>query len=75
MSEMSEYDRTHVGKAMREGDWFTAKLFRLIGGADLTNRERIRTAFPEEVAAFEAWLAFGDEEPPEGEGGMMRPRR
>ena len=56
MSQMSEYDRTHVGLVMQEGDWFTADLFRLIDKADRENRERIRVAFPDEVAAYEAWL-------------------
>lgn len=55
MSQMSEYDRTHVGEVMATGSWFTARLFHLIQSADRTNRERIRVAFPDEVAAFEAW--------------------
>lgn len=62
MSTMSDYDRTHVGRVMREGDWFTARLFRLLSSSDLVNRERFRLGFPEEVAAYEAWLAFGDED-------------
>lgn len=55
MSVMSEFDRTHVGRVMREGTWFTSHVFRLIDSADGGNRERIRVAFPDEVAAYEAW--------------------
>lgn len=34
---------------------FTTTLFRLIGKADQTNREKVRKAFPDHVAAYEAW--------------------
>jgi hypothetical protein len=62
MSKMSDYDRTHVGRVMREGDWFTAKVFQLLHKSDPENRERLRLGLPEEVAAYEAWLAFGDQD-------------
>jgi hypothetical protein len=53
---LSEYDRSHVGDAIAgRGDWFSARLFRLLAAADRENRERLRLAFPEHVAAFEAW--------------------
>jgi hypothetical protein len=38
------------------GDHFTAQLLRLIGKADMFNRERMRIAFPDEVALYERWL-------------------
>lgn len=53
---ISDYDRAHVHDILiGHGDWFTADLLRLIAHADAHNRERLRQAFPEEVAAFEAW--------------------
>lgn len=39
---------------------FTARLFTLISGADVRNLERIRTGFPNEVAAYEAWQRHGE---------------
>ena len=38
------------------GDWFSAQLLRLIAKADYNNRERLRTAFPEHVQAYEDWF-------------------
>lgn len=40
-------------------DWFTVRLLGLIAKADLTNRERLKLGFPEEVEAYERWLADG----------------
>lgn len=59
MSTMSDYDRNNVGEVMHEGDWFTARLFRLFQASDSTNRERFRCGFPDELAAYEAWLFGG----------------
>lgn len=56
MSEMSDFDRTHVGEVMATGTWFTADLLRLIHRADTENLEQLRRAFPDEVAAWEAWM-------------------
>ena len=47
------------------GSSFNAKLFRLIAHADSVNREKLRLAFPEEVAAYEAYLENANDE---GEG-------
>lgn len=53
---ISDYDRMHIGDIVAGGgDWFTAQLLRLIAKADKSNREKLRVAFPDEVAAFEAW--------------------
>ena len=53
---MSNYDKQNVGKLLRgEGTWFTANLFRLIARADEQNRNKLRTAFPDEVAAVETY--------------------
>lgn len=55
--EPSEYDRAHVGEILGgRGDWFGAKLLRLIAKADSDNRERLRLAFPEHVNLYESWL-------------------
>lgn len=34
---------------------FSSSLFNTIHRADCTNREKLRTVFPDEVAAVEAW--------------------
>ena len=47
---MSDYDKKNVGKIIRgHGDWFTARLFRLICVADDKNRAKLFKAFPDEV--------------------------
>jgi hypothetical protein len=38
------------------GDWFSANLIRLIAQADANNREALREAYPDHVAAYERWL-------------------
>ena len=54
---MSEFDKANVGRILAgHGDWFTAKLLRLIAKADLHNRELLWKGFPEEVATYENWL-------------------
>jgi hypothetical protein len=46
--------------AQREcGEWFSVRLFHLIMKSDLSNLERIRKGFPEEVAVFEQWNKEG----------------
>jgi len=44
------------------GDSFTSKLFDLICKADLGNRNKLRQAFPSEVAILEEWQRSRDEE-------------
>ncbi len=75
---ISDYDRRHVGEIVHGyGTWFTADLLRaldtLLPHADETNRARLIAAFPEEVAAYEAWArGDGDASRPEpGEGPWM----
>ncbi len=34
-----------------DGDWFTAKLLRLIAAADFTNKAKLAVSFPVEVRA------------------------
>jgi len=38
-----------------KGDWFSAKLVRLIASADSENKERLRLAFPDHVGAYDDW--------------------
>ena len=45
-----------------QGSSFKAKLFRLIAKADSVNKEKLRLAFPEEVAAYEAYLENNNDE-------------
>ena len=49
---MSEYDKKNIGLIIGgHGDWFTAKLIRLIRDADLSNRRKLFSVFPDEVRA------------------------
>lgn len=55
---ISDYDRQHISDILKDykGEsfsWFSAHLIRLIAKADAGNRERLRSAFPEHVQAFE----------------------
>ena len=54
---LSDFDRQHIEEIMSKGlgTWFSAELIRLIAKADTQNRERIRQAFPDHVAAYEDW--------------------
>lgn len=54
---LSDFDRENISKIMAgHGDWFTARLLRLIGKADPEHRMRLALGFPAEVAAAEQWL-------------------
>ena len=53
---MSNYDKQNVGKLLRgEGTWFTAHLLRVIAKADEHNLNKLRSAYPDEVAAVETY--------------------
>jgi hypothetical protein len=53
---ISSHDVTHMTDIIAGyGDWFSAKLYRLIHKADRENRERIRAGFPLHVSAYENW--------------------
>lgn len=59
---LSQFDRVHLGDIIAgQGDWFSARLMRLIAHADAENRERLRLAFPDHVEAYEKWYN-GDED-------------
>ncbi len=54
---LSSWDRNHIADIMGgKGDWFTARLLRLIIVADAENRGKLALGFPEEVALAEDWL-------------------
>ena len=55
-ARVSAHDREKMDEIMTGyGDWFSARLLRLIAKADLENRARLRLAFPEHVQAYEEW--------------------
>jgi len=61
---LTEYDRKNIDFIMGgNGDWFTARLLHLCAKADASNLARLRTAFPEEVALYEAWYNQDDSNP------------
>lgn len=47
---LSEYDEANVAQILSgHGDWFTAKLMRLIASADALNRQKLFKVYPEVV--------------------------
>ena len=49
---MTKHDENNIPEILAgEGTWFTAKLIRLIAGADNDNRARLHLGFPEVVEA------------------------
>jgi hypothetical protein len=52
MNGVSQYD---IDNMDGEGDWFTARLLRLLPKADTWNLERFRKGFPDEVALYVRW--------------------
>ena len=54
---MTDYDRENVGEIIHgAGNWFTAKLFRLIVSADSNNRRKLFNSFPTEVEVVHQYL-------------------
>lgn len=54
----SVYDCTHLGHIIAgHGTHFSADLFRLIAKADTSNLAQLRLAYPDHVAAYEAWYS------------------
>ena len=39
-----------------KGNWYTSDLYALIAKADHSNREKLRLAYPQEVAEWEGWF-------------------
>lgn len=53
---LSDFDRKNVGHILAgHGDWFTAKLLRLIAKADFENRSKLALGFPKEVELVDAY--------------------
>lgn len=53
---ITDYDRANMDRIMAGyGDWFTAKLLRLMAKADAENLDRLRQVYPEEVQAWVDW--------------------
>jgi hypothetical protein len=62
-ARLSDFDRKNMSRILAGyGDWFSAKLMRLIVKADAENRERLRLAFPDHVEAYERYLRGEDDE-------------
>lgn len=60
-AQLSTFDLRRMGDILAgHGDWFSAQLMRLIAKADRDDLDRLRLAFPEHVAAWEAWRRGGD---------------
>lgn len=58
---LSPFDLDHFEQLLIPswGTWYAAHLIRLLAKADVDNRNLLRLAYPEEVAAFERWYATG----------------
>jgi hypothetical protein len=56
---LSDFDKAHVQEILwnrgNKYDWFSAQLIRLINHSDPQNVEKLRTVYPEHVAAVEAF--------------------
>ena len=49
---LTQFDKDNIGDILvnPKHNWFTAKLLRLIAGADLDNRRKLSQVFPDEVS-------------------------
>jgi len=60
-AKLSNFDRENMDRLLAGyGDWFSAKLMRLIMKADRENKERLRIAFPDHVQAYEDYMRGED---------------
>ena len=51
-TQLSEYDKDHIPEILHgQGDWFMAKLCRLIASADKQSKRQIYAGFPDAVNA------------------------
>jgi hypothetical protein len=61
-STISEYDKGNIGAILGGmGDWFSARLLRLLQSCDYDNFETLRTVYPDHVEALEAWRQRGED--------------
>ena len=53
---LTDYDNDNIGPIIQgQGDWFTARLLRLIARADTSNKKKLAQVFPKEVAAVQTF--------------------
>lgn len=65
-ARVSDHDRENIDRIMGGyGDWFSARLIRLVAKADYQNRELLRQVFPDHVEAYEVWANSPVETVPE----------
>lgn len=51
-TQLSDYDKDSISQILHgQGDWFMAKLCRLIAGADKQSKEQLYAGFPDAVDA------------------------
>lgn len=63
---LSDHDRENIDKIMGGyGDWFSARLLRLLAKADHRNRMMLGSLYPEHLEAFMAWYLDQPVEVPE----------
>ena len=56
-AKLSDFDRQNLASILAgSGDWFSAKLMRLIMKADRENKEQLRLAFPDHVQAYDDYV-------------------
>ena len=64
---LGQWDIENVERILGgHGDWFTARLLRLIARADGQNRARLASGFPQEVALVERFLGRTETSPSTG---------
>lgn len=59
-SRISKFDRARIEQILAgDGEWFSAKLLRLIAHCDSDNLETLRSVYPDHVEAYEEWQRKG----------------
>ncbi len=53
--KLGAWDREHIEQVLQQGDWWTAKFWRLYQLSDPEHRAALRLGAPEHAEAFEAW--------------------
>lgn len=55
-ARLSDHDRENIDRIMGGyGDWFSARLLRLMAKADKENRQILANAYPDHYVAFIGW--------------------
>jgi len=58
--KFTEAEMLYLDYQKNKAGSFSTHLFNAIGAADRINKERLRTVFPDEVKAQEAWCDTGE---------------